>query len=107
MSVYSVQLGATFSSSSGNVLLFTADALYVYIVRDLVWCNDSATSMQGQVYLQDPGLHQYPIIRDTAVPATTPVYWSGRQVIPPDWELWGYGALADWSVLASGYKLPL
>lgn len=100
-----MQLGAVFSAAGGDADLFTADSSFVYVVRDLVWCNDSASSMQGQVYLQSPGSTQYPIIRQASVPATTPIYWSGRQVIPSGWRLRGFGSLASWSVLATGYKL--
>lgn len=105
MSIYSVQLGFTFQTASGNALLFTATGLDTFILRDLVWCNDSATVMQAQVYLEDPGSVQYPIIRSSSAPATNALYWTGRQIIPTGWRLFGFGSLADWSVLASGYQL--
>lgn len=105
MAIYSVQLFAALSTTSG-VTVFTAPSSGAIVIRDIEIVNATPNTDDLNIYtLAVSGFASAYIFKARQLPAGNWVQWHGRVVLEPNQGVQLYSGAAGWTVLASGYNL--
>jgi len=102
---YTRRLGSAQLTAPGQVLLFTADSQFTYVIRDVVAANQSSAAAQLQVYISS-GSHSLTVLLESSVPAGTSSHFDGRvALLPGDQVFYNTTAQGFSSCVVTGYEL--
>lgn len=102
--VFTRRFGGVFHQGQAALVLFTADELHVYVVRDLVYANLGTAPAFIQFFIQ-AGPSRFDLLDQVAVPVNTTVHFDGRQELLPSEQLFAFSDSTSWSAVATGYAL--
>jgi len=84
---YTRRLIAAQFTTTGTQTIFTADAAFHYVVRDIVVTNGDLGPHDDQVYIRLPNGENVNLLLLEQMPAASTVHWDGRQALEPGDEL--------------------